>query len=47
MKGELDGCSTQLVAMVEQYPDRTLLEYCEYWGTTYDHLIRRIAKITS
>ena len=37
MKGELDGCSTQLIAMVEQYPDRTLLEYCEYWGTTYDN----------
>ena len=39
MKGELDGCCAQLAAMVEQYPDRTLLEYCEYWGTTYDHWI--------
>lgn len=37
MKGELDGYETQLAAMVEQYPDATLLEYCEYWGTTYNH----------
>lgn len=37
MKGELDGYETQLTAMVEQYPDATLLEYCEYWGTTYNH----------
>ena len=37
MKGELDGYSAQLAAMVEQYPDATLLEYCEYWGTTYNH----------
>ena len=37
MKGELDGYSTQLVTMVEQYPDRILLEYCEYWGTIYDY----------
>lgn len=35
MKGELDGYSDQLAAMIEQYPDATLLEYCEYWGTTY------------
>lgn len=37
MKGKLDGYEAQLAAMVEQYPDATLLEYCEYWGTTYDH----------
>lgn len=37
MKGELDGCEAQLAAMVEKYPDATLLEYCEYWGTTYNH----------
>ena len=35
--GKLDGYEAQLAAMVEQYPDATLLEYCEYWGTTYDH----------
>ncbi|WP_211173119.1 helix-turn-helix domain-containing protein [Brasilonema bromeliae] len=39
MKGELDGSEAQLAAMVEQYPDATLLEYCEYWGTTYNHWI--------
>lgn len=37
MKGELNGCEAQLAAMVEKYPDATLLEYCEYWGTTYNH----------
>ncbi len=37
MKGELDGYSAQLAAMVEQYPDVTLLEYCESWVTTYNH----------
>ena len=37
MKGELDGYSAQIAAMVEEYPDATLLEYCEYWGTTYNH----------
>ena len=26
VKGELEGYSTQLAAMVEQYPDKTLLE---------------------
>ena len=35
MKGELEGCETQLAKMVEQYPDATLLEYCEYWGETH------------
>ena len=38
-KGELDEYCNQLAAMVEQYPDRTLLEYCEYWGTTYNHWV--------
>ena len=37
LKGELDGCEEQLAAMVEKYPDATLSEYCEYWGTTYNH----------
>jgi transposase len=39
MKGELDGHSDQLAKMVEQYPDATLLEYCEYWGTTYNNWV--------
>ncbi|MBN3942194.1 IS630 transposase-related protein [Nostoc sp. NMS9] len=30
IKGELHGYSVQLAAMVEQYPDATLLEYCEH-----------------
>ena len=39
IKGELDGSETQLAAMVEKYPDATLLEYCEYWGITYEHWV--------
>jgi hypothetical protein len=31
MKGALYGTEVQLQAMVEQYPDATLLEYCKYW----------------
>ena len=25
--------------MVEQYPDATLLEYCEHWATTYNNWV--------
>lgn len=39
IKGKLDGSEAQLAAMVEKYPDATLLEYCEYWGTTYEHWV--------
>ena len=35
MKSELHEHSTQLVEMVEKYPDATLCEYCEYWGEAY------------
>ncbi len=35
IKSKLDECSTQLAQMVENYPDFTLSEYCEYWGETY------------
>lgn len=35
MKSELEGYSTELAQMVEKYPDATLSEYCEYWGSTY------------
>ncbi|AFZ33394.1 transposase (plasmid) [Gloeocapsa sp. PCC 7428] len=35
IKGKLDGYKAQLAAMVKQYPDATLREYCEYWGTNY------------
>ena len=36
VKGELDGYEVKLAVMVEQYPDNTLLEYCEYWAETYN-----------
>lgn len=36
-KAKLEGYETQLAGMIEQDPDATLLEYCEYWGTTYNH----------
>ena len=39
MKGELDGCEVKIAAMVEKYPDATLLEYCEYWGMNYNHWV--------
>ncbi|MEH2395713.1 MAG: transposase [Nostoc sp.] len=39
MKGKLDGYESKIAAMIEQYPDATLLEYCEYWGTSYNHWI--------
>jgi transposase len=35
MKGELASREVQLVEMVEQHPDATLAEYCEYWGETH------------
>ena len=35
MKSELDEYSIELTRMVENYPDYTLSEYCEYWGETY------------
>jgi len=39
MKGELDGAEAQLATMVAQYPDATIREYCEYWGTTYNQWV--------
>ena len=39
VKGELDGYGAQLAAMVEKYPDKTLLEYCEYWAATYNNWV--------
>ena len=35
MKSQLEKYSMQLAQMVENYPDLTLGEYCEYWGETY------------
>jgi len=34
LKSSLAGYETQLMAMVEKYPDATLAEYCEYWRET-------------
>lgn len=31
LKSVLHSRQTQLIKMVEKYPDSTLLEYCEYW----------------
>lgn len=39
IKGELDGYEAQLVAMVEDCPDATLLEYCQYWAATSNHWV--------
>ena len=39
MKSELAGHEPQLVAMVEQHPDATLAQYCEYWRETYQQSI--------
>ena len=41
LKGELDEDKELLAAMVEEYPDATLWEYCEYWGTTYDRWVSK------
>jgi hypothetical protein len=30
-KAVLADSSERLIALVEQYPDATLAEYCEYW----------------
>ena len=35
MKSTLEGQGDQLASLVEEYPDATLSEYCEYWGETY------------
>ena len=35
MRSQMQEYSTQIVQMVENYPDLTLGEYCEYWGETY------------
>lgn len=35
MKSQLHEYAIQLAQIVEQYPDATLSEYCEYWGETY------------
>jgi transposase len=43
MKGALYGTEAQLQAMVEQYPDATLLEYCEYWGENHHQWVSKSA----
>ena len=39
LKSELNGYSDELIALVEKYPDSTLSEYCEYWGSMYGQWI--------
>jgi len=39
LKGELVGREAQLGEMVEQHPDATLAEYCEYWGEAYQQWV--------
>ena len=39
LKSELNGYSNELIALVEKYPDSTLSEYCEYWGSMYGQWI--------
>ncbi|PSB17667.1 transposase [Phormidesmis priestleyi ULC007] len=39
MKGKLAGREVQLAEMVEQHPDATLVEYCEYWGETHQQWV--------
>jgi len=43
MKGALYGMEVQLQAMVERYPDATLLEYCEYWGENHHQWVSKSA----
>jgi transposase len=43
MKGALYGTEVQLQAMVEIYPDATLLEYCEYWGKNHHQWVSKSA----
>lgn len=38
-KAVLAESGTQLVALVEKYPDATLSEYCEYWLLTQGQLV--------
>lgn len=39
LKSTLHESETQLAEMVEKSPDRTLAEYCEYWGETYQQWV--------
>jgi transposase len=38
-KAVLADSSTQLIALVEKYPDATLAEYCEYWLESQGQLV--------
>ncbi|MEG4441006.1 IS630 transposase-related protein [Microcoleus sp. AT9_B5] len=39
IKGEFDDHEVQLAEMVEKYPEATLSEYCEYWGSNYNQRV--------
>ena len=38
-KAVLADYSSQLIELVEKYPDATLAEYCEYWQESHEHII--------
>ena len=38
-KAVLAGSSALLIALVEQYPDATLSEYCEYWLESHKQVV--------
>ena len=38
-KAVLADSSTQLIALIEKYPDATLAQYCEYWLESQDQLV--------
>ena len=38
-KAVLANYSSQLVELVEKYPDATLAEYCEYWRESHRHIV--------
>lgn len=38
-KAVLAGSSALLIALVEQYPDATLSEYCEYWLESHQQVV--------
>ena len=38
-KAVLANSSTELISLVEKYPDATLSEYCEYWLESHGQLV--------
>jgi transposase len=38
-KAVLADYSSQIIELVEKYPDATLAEYCEYWRESHEHIV--------